>query len=202
MFLVPPINTKGVFKFSEPYSSKLKTQQEYTVSAIRSLVDLENSEEKPYDTIYNAVGMTELEFKNDLDLNVPIIVLVSNGSEYVYVPANRILSMPEITGIKYQEKVIAISLGSMPLKYNYDTIKSIIKDNVYDTVGINSTVEMVDTSAVILRTKEDHELFMNLLNNRKTVRKSYRTKYLEEVERNNDLTIKLNELETIIKNTL
>jgi len=201
-YMVPPINSKGVFKFAAPYDTLLKPNMEYKVAAVRDLIELKNSEEKPFDTIYVAVGLTEVDFKEDLDAGVPIVSLVTEGQEYVYVPADRIISTPNVTGIKYQSKILAVSLGSLPLATNLDTAKSIVVDTIYDTLGIESDVQVVDSSAVILKDKGEHTTFMNLLDNRKTVRKSFRTKYQELEVINQAQSERILALEKYIKEKL
>ncbi len=199
MSIIPPINSKGKFTFQEPFNDKLYESQEYTVTSVRSLLELHNSEEKPYETIYQPVGLTEAEFKEDLDNNIPIIVFTTSGGEYFYVPSDRILSQPQIIGVKYQEKILAISLGTIPLNYNLELAKDTIKQTLYDVTGIDSTVEVIPSSAVILLTKEEDTTLKAILNNRKTIDKSYRTKYLELLELYNKQVTLNNELQICIK---
>jgi len=109
--LVPPIGSKGFFKFAPPFDTIVRDNQEYTVQAVRSLVELDKSGEKPYLTIYTPVGLSSSEFSSDLNKDIPIVVFTTSGSEFFYVPANKILSIPKINGVNYQERVLAISLG-------------------------------------------------------------------------------------------
>lgn len=200
--IVPPVNTKGIFIFKEPFDNKLYNNQEYTVTSIRSLLEIYNSEEKPYETIYVPVGLSDIDFKNDLDNNVPIVVLTTTGNEYFYVPANKILSMPQIAGVKYQDTILAIGLGQLPLSYDFTLVKDTVKQTVYDVIGVDSTVEVVLASAVILKTYEDDILHRTLLDNRKIVIKSYRTKYLELLEQYNKQVYLNEQLQQCIKTKL
>jgi len=200
--IVPPVNTKGIFIFKEPFDNKLYNNQEYTVTSIRSLLEIYNSEEKPYETIYVPVGLSDIDFKDDLDNNVPIVVLTTTGNEYFYVPANKILSMPQIAGVKYQDTILAIGLGQLPLSYDFTLVKDTVKQTVYDVTGVDSTVEVVLASAVILKTYEDDILHRTLLDNRKTVIKSYRTKYLELLEQYNKQVYLNEQLQQCIKTKL
>lgn len=180
--LTPPIGTIGSFTFTPPFDVLIKDDQELRVGAVRNLLELENSAEKPFDTIYKPVGLTESEFKNDLDNNVPIVVLVTTGSEYIYIPANRILSIPKISGVRYQEIVLAISLGNIPLTTDLEVIKDIIINDVQSVVGIQSTVAEVPASAVALVDVIKDREYKLLLEGRKTTNKTYRTKYMEANE--------------------
>jgi len=200
--LIPPINSKGIFNFAPPFDTLIKNQKELKVTAVREILELESSEEKPYNTIYVPVGLTATDFKNDVDNNVPIVVLVTEGKEYIYVPANRILSMPDISGVKYQELIVAISLGTIPTNYDLTLVKDMIKNDIYDVTGINSTVDVIPTSAVILRDKVEHETFTRLLYNRASVTKSYKTLYLETLELLNKKNNVVDELEIYIKTKL
>ena len=180
--LTPPIGTIGAFTFTPPFDVLIKDDQELRVSAIRNLLELENSAEKPFDTIYKPIGLTATEFKDDLDNGVPIVVFVTTGDEYMYVPANRVLSIPKIMGIKYQEMALAISLGNIPLTTDLEVIKDIIINDVQTVIGIESTVAEVPTSAVALVDVTKHREFTLLLEGRKTTNKSYRTLYTETME--------------------
>jgi len=197
--LVPPINTKGNFSFKEPFDTLLKEDVEYTVTSIRSLSDLVNSEEDPLAGIYTASGLTEEDFKYDVENNIPIVVLLSEAGNYYYVPANRITTIPKVEGVRYQDKILAIHLGSLPVIMNLDLLKDVIKQDVYDTIGVDSQIEVVLASAVKLVSKEEDKLYTELLANRSSIDKSYRTLYKETKELLDDREIVITKLEDYIK---
>lgn len=199
MTLTPPIGTIGTFTFTPPFDTLINGDQEFKVTAVRNLLELENSGEKPFDTIYKPVKLTEAEFKSDLDNGVPVVVFVTTGEEYFYVPANRILSIPKISGIKYQEMVLAISLGNIPLTMDLETIKDIIINDVQSAIGIESSVAIVPSSAVSLVDALKHKKFMSLLEGRKTTHKSYRTMYTESLELLEKKTVMIEALEKYIR---
>jgi len=197
--IIPAINTKGNFTFAPPFDYYTNTTQEYTVTAIRTLLEMHNSEEKPFDTIYKPAGLTEEDFKNDVDGNIPIIVFSTSGCEYFYIPANRITTVPVVTGVKYKERILAISLGSLPVDYNLDMIKQMLLDLVYDITGIKASITELPSSATFLVSQEDHELFMLRLANKKNIDKSFRTKLLETEETNKQLRQRVGVLEECLK---
>lgn len=176
-YIVPPIGTKGIFTFESPFDDKMYNNAEYEVKAIRSLSEMHDSEEKPYENIYQPVNLTEKDFKTDMDHNVPIIVLASSGGSYYYVPASKLKSMPKITGIKYQQVMLAINLGYLPISFNLDVAKDTIVNDIKSTLGITSTVEAIKTSAVQLVNEDDHTTFQKLLDTNKKIRNSYRVRY-------------------------
>lgn len=176
---IPSINTSGLFKFSEPFNSLLNKYQKFTVTSIRSLEELEASGERPADTVYRAVGLSKKDYADDSVNKVPIVVFKTDGGEHFYVPANRIQSQPDISGVNYVKKSLVIQLGYVPVNLDLDTSFSVIKDTVYNTIGIKSTVDAITTSNKVMVTNDKHNVFMRLLANEKTVDKNYQTKYNE-----------------------
>lgn len=198
-YVVPPIGSKGSFKFKEPFNKKLYENQEYIVRAIRLLKEIQDSNEDPYKNIYEIAGLTEKDFKEDLENNVPILVLSTSGSEYTYVPANRVTSLPITTGLKYQETMLAINLGYIPLHMSLDQIKEYVSEAVVTATGISSTVEPLRTSAVTLVDETEHKKYMLLLENKKKLNGTYLTKFQRLEELYNTLKFKYNELENWVK---
>lgn len=197
--LVPPIGSKGFFRFAPPFDTLVKNNQEYTVQAVRSLVELDKSEERPYDTIYIPVGLSASEFNSDLNQDVPVVVFTTSGKEFFYVPANKILSIPKINGVTYQERVLAISLGNIPVDMDLTIIKDTIVNDVKDIVGVNSTVNEVLASAVAVIPVDEAKMYEKLRENDKSVYKSYRTQLVELQELYKQDKIKIAALEKYIK---
>lgn len=194
-YVIPPIGGKGTFQFKSPFNSLYKGDIEYTVYAIRSLKEIIDSGEDPYEYIYKAAGLTEDDMTEDLTDNVPIIVLSNGANEYAYVPADMLSNMPDVSGVKYQQKMLAINIGHLPLDYDLELAKDTIKDAVMEVLGIQSTVEVVATSAVRYITEDEHNAYQKLMETRKTVNMSYRTRYKILLETYNKLSNQLKKLE-------
>ena len=192
-YIVPAIGTVGTFEFKSPFDDKLYNGLEYEVKAIRSLVELNDSNEDPFVNIYQPVELSEKDFKTDLDHNVPIVVLSNSGGNYYYVPASKIKSMPKTVGVKYQQVMMAINLGYLPLDFDLELAKDTIVNDIKATLGITSTVESIKTSAVQLITSDEHEQYKKLLESNKTITSSYRIRYEILAEKNKKLmsTIKM-----------
>ena len=127
--LLPPVGSEGTFVFSKPFSDYINSDQLLRVVSTRSIVELEDSSEQPFDTIYKAVGLSEKDFENDITNNALIVMFSTEGGEYIYVPTTYIESMPIRNGIKYHEVSLIINLGYIPLDFNIDLITDIIKDD-------------------------------------------------------------------------
>lgn len=196
--VIPSINTSGLFKFSEPFNSLLNKYQKFTVTSIRSLNEMDASGERPADTIYKAVNMSMDEYTDDYVKKIPIVVFKSDGGEHFYVPADRILSQPDITGVNYVEKSLVVRLGYIPVNLNLETLGAVVKDTVYNTIGIETNVETLDTSNVMMVEKDKHDVFINVLDNKKTIYKNYQTKYTELLVLHNNQKQLLTNLENHI----
>ena len=176
-YIIPPIGTKGKFAFKAPFDKNTKADTEYTVYSIRSIKELIDSGEDPAKYVYESVGLNSTDMANDQADNVPIVILSSGTNNYIYVPANNITSLPDITGVKYQQKMLAINIGHLPLDYSLDVVKDTIKEAVLEMTGIESTVEAISTSAIKFITDDEHSKYMKLIDGRKTSNMSYRTRY-------------------------
>ena len=194
-YIIPPIGSKGKFSFKSPFDKEAKKDTEYIVYSIRSIKELIDSGEDPLKYIYKAVGLTETEMNQDLEDNIPIVILSGGTNSYLYVPANRITSLPDISGVKYQQKMLAINIGYLPLDYNLDVVKETIKEAVLEMTGIESTVEAISTSAVKYITQDKHTAYLKLIDGRKKSNASYRTRYKILETTYNKLKTKLDELE-------
>lgn len=198
--LVPPINARGKFTVQPPFDNLLSEFKEYTVTAIRSLQELEDSNENPLANIYTALSLTENDYNNDLNANVPIVVLRDTSDSYVYIPANKIIGIPAVSGYKYQEKVLGISLGAIPIDENLNSIINDITDIIKDNLGVITNIKIVDSSAVILIDETEHKTYLTKRNsNRAGNSDSFRTKYFKCREREEALSLKNENLVCYIK---
>jgi len=175
--IIPPINSKGKFKLAPPFDNILSDMAEYSVTGIRNLNEI--MADDPLKNIYEPAGLTEDDLKEDIANNIPIVVLLSSGNEYTYIPADRILSMPTISGLKHQERMLAINVGLLPVNYDLNMLKQNIDEMIYDTIGVETKTEEVLTSAVVLLDDTKTEQLKRLRNNKIKIKKSFRTRYYE-----------------------
>lgn len=199
--IIPPIGTKGLFRFSTPFDNinKISSTEELSVVGVRTLKELYDSGEKPKQAIYLTQNLTEKEYEDDLINNVPTIVFKRTNGDYIYIPSNRILSLPDVTGYRYRGMILAINLGSLPIDFNLDTLIDNATALVYDTIGIKATGQALPSGVVTLVTKDDNDGFLSLIGNRATVTKSYKTLWNEQVVINAKQTQIIKDLEEHIK---
>lgn len=194
-YILPTIESEGYFTFMPPFNIPKYEDKKYTVIAVRNVTDMINSNESPYDGVYAPAGLTEKDFLYDIERKVPIVTLMSTEQKYLYIPANRIKSLPTIAGVEYQELILAVNLGPLPVDYDIGIISNIIKDDVYAASGIQSTVEKLKSSNVKLIDELEHKKYKQLLDNKKSVTKSYGIRYKELEKLYNSTRTHLQELE-------
>ena len=198
--IIPPINAKGKFVLAAPFDNILSSIAEYTVTAIRSLEELYT--DRPLENIYLPVGLTDKDMQDDKSNNVPIVVLVSTSNDYLYVPANRILSMPVLTGVKYQERSLLVPLGILPVTMNVDVMKSNIEEYIYTALGNKTKIKEVLTSAVVLINNVDDKILEKKRKHYTDYNKSYITRYYEAVALLKTKDNLINKLEEFVKSKL
>ena len=197
--IIPYVNSKGKFKFSEPFDKNLHEDEILTVVAIRDIHEQVESGEDPFANIYELNGLTKEDMENDIDNNIPIVVFRTIAGKYYYVPANRINSIPVVSGHVYQDKALVINLGAIPEDMNLDMIKEDIKELIEGTIGIRTQVIDKPISTKILKSEVEHKDFIQTLNTRVTNDSSYFSKYIScKKERENYIEI-IKNLECAVK---
>ena len=197
--IIPTIGMKGLIKFKEPFD-KDEFKKKYEVIAIRDLIDYYNNNEDPLNNIYLRYGLTQEDYDNDIKAKVPIITLRTEGNKLTYVPANRILSLPQAYGVEYKQRVISVNLGMIPETISLNDIQVDIQDLVKDSLGIKPGVSVVETSSVCYKTEDEHKAFMSIFDRNPNVQnyKSYKTKYLQLVQDHNDMKNNYDMLQTFL----
>jgi len=197
--MVPTINSRGTFTFLAPYDSTINVTQQFTVASIRSIQELQASGEDPLTNIYLSAGELEAVFTVDVSNNVPIVTLRTDGGEYLYIPANKIVSDAKADGVPYVEKVLIVSLGYLPVSTDLTAVTQIVNDSVYDTLGVTPTIEPMDTSAIVNTTPTKHATLEAVRVNQKTVDTSYRTRYQELLTLHNNQQVLIQNIEQVYR---
>ena len=200
-YIIPTIGTKGRFTFKKPFDNEKYNGKEYQVSAIRNLKELQDSGEKPYDAIYQIMSISQTDFEDDLNSGVPILVLSDLAGKYLYVPADLVQGMPDITGVKYQEIILAASLGLVPYTTDTESLKDLkeaMVEVITERFGINTTIEEVRGSAIKFIDESEHKKYQRLLNKNKANKYTYKARYKTLNNSYNDLQLKYNELEKYV----
>lgn len=156
---IPYIGSKGRFKFKEPFNTVLKDNKIYTVASIRTFDNLTDTGIDPFEMVYKPVGLTEEDYNKDyVNGKVVVLELMDEEGKYYSVPSSYILSVPNINGVLYRDKMLVVDLGYLPDNYDFTEYKQNIKDLTKMILGVDKDVNIIDASPTIMLTTEQHKL--------------------------------------------
>lgn len=200
-YYIPPVGIRGTFHFHPPFDKPELDKKEYEVVEIRKIKNLVDNGENPFKSIYELMELTEEDYKKDIQEEVPIITLTQDDDTYLYVPASKIKKIPAVIGRPATERLITFGLGLLPddidLRVMYDNIVTMIED----TIGVRPEVlENPGGPTIIIPEEEYKKYLVKMQSKTKSMNKSWRLRYIEEVERNKALKQEKEAIEKIIIN--
>lgn len=136
--LIPPINATGLFEILEPYA--LEAGFVYVCEETRSFDELTRLGKNVLKEYYENVGLTEKEYQRDADLEAAIVTLKAGGELPVYIPSTYILNYPGFKSRGYENKIVAIEVGLLPVDVDITTLKKEIADHVKKSLGVDAIV--------------------------------------------------------------
>lgn len=200
-YIIPPINTKGVFIFHPPYADDANiNKKEYEVIEIRKIKALHDDGLDPLNSIYLKAGLTKEDFIEDLNTDVPIVTLSADGDQYLYIPADRIKETPAIIGHTATERLVTLSLGLMPDDINLEMLYENIAIMVNDTISVKPDLTEHPGGPTVLMSDEDYNKYIKMMSAQaRSNNKSWRVRY-EEMEQLYKLQkVKVAEIEKILQ---
>ena len=200
-YIIPPINTKGVFIFHPPYADDTNiNKKEYEVIEIRKIKALHDDGLDPLNSIYLKAGLTKEDFIEDLNTDVPIVTLSADGDQYLYIPADRIKETPAIIGHTATERLVTLSLGLVPDDINLEMLYENIAIMVNDTISVKPDLTEHPGGPTVLMSDEDYNKYIKMMSSQaRSNNKSWRVRY-EEMEQLYKLQkVKVAEIEKILQ---
>lgn len=200
-YIIPPINTKGVFIFHPPYADDTNiNKKEYEVIEIRKIKALHDDGLDPLNSIYIKAGLTKEDFIEDLNTDVPIVTLSADGDQYLYIPADRIKETPAIIGHTATERLVTLSLGLIPDDINLEMLYENIAIMVNDTISVKPDLTEHPGGPTVLMSDEDYNKYIKMMSSQaRSNNKSWRVRY-EEMEQLYKLQkVKVAEIEKILQ---
>lgn len=156
--VLPTVGSSGYFALRAPLDTLIVQNERYTCQAIRRISDYVAANEKPFELIYDKYKLTEEEWKNDQASNMYIVSLQSDKGHWLYVPASYILTFPIPNGIPYRAISLVVALPSIPADTDLSFIEQDIRNIIKDSIGVNCNIKPIETSRVVLFTKENHDI--------------------------------------------
>lgn len=137
--ITPPIGSSGIFDLKSPYVASQSTV--YKVEAHRTFTEMLSNDLDPVELVYTPVGLTEEDFKVDAGTkDVLIVVLVSVTGDRILVPNRYIVNYPNSAVIPHAWMVATVSLGVLPVDFDFQRVKEAIAVTVSDYIGVEPNV--------------------------------------------------------------
>ena len=156
--VLPAIGSAGFYELRAPFDVKILPNERYTCQAIRRISDYLANNEDPKVNIYDDAGLSESEYRIDLDNDEYIVSLQGDVGQWVYVPYRYLVKFPDINGIPYRTMAIAVGLPPLPVDIDYDFVRQAVLNTIQDTLGVVPSIEFIETSLVIQVSREKHDI--------------------------------------------
>lgn len=145
-YVIPAIGSVGLYNLASPYNTLVDPNINYTCMAIRTIGEIIAEGNDAYSLAYKPANLPQSVYESANAVNMPIIYLVSDGGNWVYIPANYILSIPVVNGINYRNMSINVLLGLLKEDYDFSNLNTQITDLVKAVTGITPTIQPVQLS--------------------------------------------------------
>lgn len=191
------VGSRGNVVFKAPFD-KYNTNLEWTITAIQTIPHLTAFSIDVFDLVYTQEDLQESDYQEDIDQEVSIIAFSNDAQDILYVPADRVDLTSTENSYEYMEIGLGIPLPPLPLNIDLTGLKNDIKVLIKEKLSYDVNVEQVQMSGITLVSEADNTLFYQNFNNGVIDKRDFRTKYLEEVEKNNILEATKIELTNLV----
>ena len=203
---VPSVGLEAVFTFKEPINTYIRNKYNVNTLAIKlrvisiiSMKDTIRSDLRdPFTDLYDPAGIAELDYKQDLLDNIPVISFIyvdSLGVEkFIRSPLNYIESISSISNIEYINKLILLDLNRLPTTVDTTIFFTELKDFIETRLGIIPEIKEVNIGEIELVDPTEHERRETIRRNTVTVYKTLSTRLEEMTLLYNQLLIRLEQL--------
>lgn len=202
MLIIPTIGASGYYQLRVPMDALMVPNARYTCKAIRKLSDYIANNEDPKKDIYLAYSLPEAEYDQDIAVDMSIVSLQSDQGHWLYVPARYLIDQPVTNGIPYRAITIAASLPSMPVDRDLTFLQNEVSNLIMDSLGVVPEVGFVETSRVVLVSREKHDLVQTERNVVSGGRVTDRSRYQNLLIQHQAALDKITALEDYIKTHL
>lgn len=181
----------GSFSFKAPLTT-IDDSFSYTISSLVPIREMIANNLNPKETIYAPFGILD-KYEEDVENNIDIVSIQKEGSfEYIYLPISYITPKTDTKKIKFVEKLLIFSIGSVPVDYDLENLKGYVKDTISGMSGLNVVIKELNNSAIELKDEVDFLEWQETTNYLMANNKSYEIRYNELVAEMDNL-YKINE---------
>jgi len=173
VFTTPTVGMKGALTVQPPFDTKIFERAVYTCIAVETLQGMVASEQDPLTDIYQAAGLTEAQFDQDVADGVKVLSFQSYDGELLKIPNRYVLAMPDPSGVPYSLTMLGIALSAIPETLDLGPLKDDIHQLVLRRIGVESDVKEITYGPVTLVLQADHDVLNTVRQNNMMNQKSY-----------------------------
>jgi hypothetical protein len=198
LYPLPALGSSGTYVLDAPFNTKILDNERLTCKAIRKMSDLVAKNIDVHETIYKANGVDDAIYEEDVVNDIEIVSLQSDVGHWLDIPARFIIKYPIVNGVAYRSFSLVINLPQLPVNNDISFINTELEEYFKDSLGVNTVTKLVETSRVIMVDNDLHIAKQNERNMIKTGEFTYRSKYVNLLQKYNDCLVKIGELEQYI----
>jgi hypothetical protein len=200
--VIPTVGSTGYFELRSPYNTKVIVNERQTCQAIRRISDYIANNEDVKQLVYIDNGLTQADYDLATSTNMYIASLQSDRGHWVYVPVDYIVKFPITNGIPYRNITIGVALPPIPATRDISNLETDITNLIIDSLGVSPVIKQVQTSRVILVSKDKHDIQQASRDATASGRVTDRSRYMSLVQDHQLALNKITELETYIQNNI
>lgn len=146
--LLPNVYASGSYTCEAPFNNICDPEIYFTAEAVRTVSEMRAMNLNLQKLIFDPVSISEAEGNALLTecekKNGAVITLTSRKKVKIYILSTKLLSFPQVDGVRYERLALIVDLGSCPpsLKDALDLAKVDISDYVETVVGVNNQVRV------------------------------------------------------------
>ena len=152
----PEVGLRGVYTLKPPFNRDV-TPAIYTCNAIRRISSLFGMGEDVFQKYYVPYGVDRNDYDRDVDLDLSIITIMSDGGASVHFPVGYLETYPNMNGEAYQAFHLLTALPPFPRDTDFEILKNAIQELVQQHLGIpKASTRIIEASEVQLVPNDAH----------------------------------------------
>lgn len=152
----PEIGSRGTIEVAQPYEAIFSPRVIYECISVESLAGLLNAGLFPYDLFYQPFGISIEIYKEDIEINSPIIGFKTSDGRVFKIPSRFIKTLPQADGVVYQSLSLGVALSIVEEGADIDPLVEEIKQLIMDRIGVSCAIQAVVTGPNILLDHNQH----------------------------------------------